>query len=127
MNKTEQNLTKRQLRAIPLILEARSIGEGVKKAGVSRTTFYEWLKHPHFKDEFERQRKEIVDFALHQIRAAAADAADVLRKLLSAESENVRLRAATTIIEHVSKFNEHEELAKRLDQLEEALDGQYRQ
>ena len=65
MDKTEPNLTKKQLKVIPLILAAKSITEGVKKAGISKTTLYEWLKDPKFKAEVNERQQEVVDFALH--------------------------------------------------------------
>jgi len=44
MNDNGQNLTRKQLRAIPIIISARTISEGVKQAGISKTIFYEWMK-----------------------------------------------------------------------------------
>lgn len=117
-DKTEPNLTKKQLVAIPVILEARSIREGVKKAGISKTTFYEWLKEPLFKAEFIRQSKEIVDLALHELKVSTSEAVSVLRELLGAEAEGVRLRTALGILDYIAKFTHLEELEERISQLE---------
>jgi len=128
MDITEQNLTvtEKQLKAIPVILEAKSIAEGVKKARISRTTFYEWLKDSKFKAEFTRQRKEVVELALHELKASASEAVKVLRELLKSESEAIRLRASITILEHVSKFKELEEIEERLTELERNVNnGKY--
>ncbi len=114
----ERNLTEKQLKAIPIILGAKSISEGIEKARVSRTTFYEWMKAPEFKAEFVRQRKEIVDLALHELKTAAGEAVAVLRKLLGARQEGVRLRTALGMLEHISKFIQLEDLEKRITDLE---------
>jgi len=121
MNKTERNLTKKQLRAIPLILQAKSITEGVEKAGISKTTFYEWMKNPKFKLEWTEQRKEIISLALDELKAGAGEAVRVLKELLNAESEAIRLKTAMGILEHISKFMDIEDIQKRLELLEEVL------
>lgn len=121
MDGSLQNLTKRQVRAIPLILEARSITEGVDKAGISKTTFYIWMKEPVFRAEFIRQRQEVVDNALHELKLAASEAVTVLRELLKAEGEGVRLRTAQTIIENVLKSIEIENIESRISELEKNL------
>lgn len=121
MDETVRNLTKNQLQAIPLILEAKSITEGVKKAGISKTTFYDWLKAPEFKSEFVRQRQELVDLALHELKTTTSEAVGVLRGLLKAEGESVRLRTAQAILENVLKSIELENIEKRLTELERSL------
>lgn len=120
-DKTGHNLTKNQLKAIPIILEARTITEGVKKAGISKATFYEWLKNHEFKAEFVRQRQEIVDHALHELKTSTGDAVNVLKELLKANAENVRLRTAQAILDNVLKSIEIENLEKRLTELERSL------
>lgn len=121
MDGTGQNLTKNQLKAIPLILETKSIAEGVKKAGISKTTFYEWLKTPEFKAEFVRQRQELIDLALHELKTSASEAVSVLRELLKADAESVRLRTAQAILENVLKSIELENIEKRIEELERNL------
>lgn len=104
-----------------MILEAKSITEGVKKAGISKTTFYDWLKAPEFKSEFVRQRQELVDLALHELKTTTSEAVGVLRGLLKAEGESVRLRTAQAILENVLKSIELENIEKRLTELERSL------
>ena len=118
MDGNEQNLTKKKLKAIALIIEAKNITAGVKKAGVSKTTFYEWLKDPEFKAEFVRQRQELIDLALNELKTSTSEAVNVLRELLKAEGESVRLRTAKTILENVLKSIEIENLEKRVEELE---------
>ena len=120
-NENKQNLTEKQLKAIPMILQAKTITEGVKKARISRVTFYEWLKNSEFKKEFTRQRQEIIDLALHELKTSASEAVTVLRNLLTAEGESVRLRTALGILEHIGKFIELEKLEGRIDALEGRL------
>lgn len=125
MNKKCPGLSDNQLKAIPLILSARSITEGVERAGISRSTFYDWMQDQTFKAEFERQRRIIVDEGLHNLKLSISEAVDTLLKLLKAESEGVRLRAATSILEHISKFMETEELEQRISEIERRLNEKH--
>lgn len=121
LDENGRNLTKNQLKSIPLILEAKSITEGVKKARLSKSTFYEWHKNPEYKAELIRQRQESVELALHELKTSANEAVTVLRALLKAESETVRLRTALGILEHIGKFIELEKLEGRIEELERSI------
>ena len=125
-DKTEQKLTEKQKKAVISILEAKSITEGVKKAGISRTTFYEWLKNPVFKAEFARQRNEIIELGLDELRAATGEAVRVLKGLLGSKNEGIRFRASESILTHVAKFREIEEIEKRLSEIETTLENEGR-
>lgn len=111
-------LSEKQLRTIPMILSCPTIVEGCKKARISRDTFYVWLKDEAFKREFDRQNRELIDEAFHSLKLAGSEAVEVLRRLLQAENETVRLRTATAIIESMTKFIELEDIETRLKELE---------
>jgi len=116
-----KDLNTRQKKAIPIILASKTITEGVKRAGIKRETFYKWLRTPEFKAEFFKQRQEIIDLALHELKTAASEAVRVLRELLKAEGESVRLRTALGVLDHVGKFVELENLEGRIEALEKGL------
>lgn len=121
LDNNQQNstdLTDKQRKAIPVILLAKNLTEGTEQAKIDRSTFYLWLQCPAFKEEFERQRKEVIDFALSELKISTGEAVRVLKELLEANSETVRLRAATTILENVAKFMELEEIERRILTLE---------
>ena len=120
-NRHNPALSGKQSQAIPAILAAKSITAGCRKAGINRDTFYSWLKTPAFKAEFERQRKEIIDLALHELRGLTGQAVEVLRRLLKAKSEVVRLRTAMGIIESVLKAKEAEKNDSGRGQLDELI------
>ncbi|MEW6714943.1 MAG: hypothetical protein AB1306_07640 [Nitrospirota bacterium] len=129
MNKTlaEQNaqnrtaLTERQHKAISAVLNSKNISEGVKAAKISRTQFYEFMKNPDFKAEFKRQRNELIDLALHELKISTAEAVGVLRKLLSAKNEGIQFKTATAIIENVLKSIQIENLEERLTKIEKEV------
>lgn len=122
-NRTLQELTPKQKKMIAIILEAPSISEGCRKARVSRQWFYESMKDDTFRAEFIRQRQAVVDEALHALKTATGEAINVLRELLKAEGESVRLKTAQTIVENVLKSVEIERLEKRVEELERNIKG----
>ena len=121
MTGKKEGLNNLQRKAIPIILASKTISEGVKKAGIKRETFYQWIRDPEFKAEFTGQRQEIIDLALHELKTSASDAVSVLRELLQAEGEGVRLRTALGILEHIGKFVEFEKLEGRVETLERSI------
>jgi transposase len=114
-------LTARQARVIPYLLAAPSFEEGCKRAGVSKVTVYGWLKQEIFRQELKRQRDELIERALDNLKANVSKATETLVKLLDSKSEPIRARAAEDIIEFAQKAIEHEELEKRVQALEERL------
>jgi AcrR family transcriptional regulator len=122
-------LTAKQATVIPYLLAAPSFEEGCKRAGVSKTTAYTWLKEEIFRQELRRQRDELIERALDSLKANVSKATETLVKLLDSESEPMQARAAEDIIEFAQKAFEHEELEKRIEALEERLlqqGGNYR-
>ncbi len=71
-----------------------------------------------FRGELDKQRKEVIALALQDIKASAGDAVKVLRGLLKAKNESIRLKASTSILDYIAKFLEIEELEARLQILE---------
>lgn len=116
-----EGLNKRQLRAVTLILQGKTLTEGCQKAGISRVTFYKWMTIPAFKEEFQRQRKEIVADALHTLKLSSTKAAEVLIALLESSREDMRFKTACAIHEHVNKFIELEDIENRLTAIERRM------
>ena len=69
MSKTEkkcdQGLTTRQYEALPYLISSQTIQQGCKAAGVSRTSYYSWIKRPGFKAQLNFFRKLVYLTALN--------------------------------------------------------------
>ena len=118
----ENTLTQNQQKAIRAILEANSIEEAAKKARISRSTIYNWLKDEHFKECLERERKALFEEGLSALKGAAAKAAKTLIELLESKDRNTRRLAAKEIINFAIKAVETRELEERIIKLEELLE-----
>ena len=116
-------LDPKHAKLIPLILGERSIEAGTKKAGVSRSRFYDLMKDEHFRAEYIRQSRELVEMAGLDLRATASAAVSTMRQLMTdpAVNEGVRLRAAMAILEMNARFVEAQDLADRINQVEQAI------
>lgn len=115
-------LTSRQLRAITCILENNSIEEAAKKAGVSRSTLYNWLNDSQFRARLEKEREAVFKGGLMALKAATAKAAKTLIELLDSKDRGTRRLAAKEIISVSLKVVELQDLQERVERIEEQLE-----
>ncbi|HUW19240.1 MAG TPA: phBC6A51 family helix-turn-helix protein [Sedimentisphaerales bacterium] len=123
-NGQEQKLTERQLKAIPLIVTSATYTEACKKAGLNRTTLYEWLKIPEFKVELDRQRDEVTSEAFGVLSQSLTKAVETLVGLLDHKDDRLKRLTAKDIIEHFLKYKELRELEERIEAIEQTLERQ---
>lgn len=127
LNGTEQNLTlsRKQLKAIPLIISAKTITEGVKQAGISKTLFYEWMKNDVFRNEFISRQNDIIETALKELKGLSSEAVERLGSLLrETQNENIRLKAIALILDNTMKMKEIEDIEERLTEIERRLNNE---
>lgn len=118
MTDKHSKLNNRQLLAIPRILSSPSVEEGCKKARVSRTTFYAWLKDNDFKTELKHQRDEMIKDALDRLKCAITKATTELIKLMDSSREDIKRLACRDIIGYALKSIEIDDIEQRLDKVE---------
>ena len=119
------SLSKRQKQALPIFASNLTVEEACERAGISRNTFYEWLKEPQFKSELERLRNEIVNEAVNHLKITSTKAAKTLGNLLERDdSPTVQRAAANDVLGHVMKFMELKELEDRLADIERHIGRQ---
>lgn len=114
-------LSTRQTEAIPFLVGAPTYAEGCKRAGITRTTFYKWLKDSEFKAELTKRRDAIVTDALDILKAHIGKAVHALVALLETENESLRRQTSNDIINYVLKVKEMTDIEERLEALEKAL------
>jgi len=107
---TEQNgeLSSRQLAMITLLISCSSIEEACRKGKISRPTVYSWLKNDAFKSELQRQRQEIYQEALEQLKAGVKRAVSKLTELVDSKKPEIAFRASSQIISYAVKLKELE-------------------
>ena len=116
-----RELTERQRRAIPPILESQTIEAAARAAGISKTTLYEWMKQDPFRLELEASRAALFKEGMDALKGAAGKAARKLVELLDSRNENTRRLTAREVLALGMKIDETQRLEKRIEQLEEIL------
>jgi hypothetical protein len=114
-------LTDRQMKAIPHFVMSSTLKEGCQRAKVSKNTFFTWLKNSAFKNELSRQRDLVITEALETLKGHLIKAAESLIDLLSTENENLRRQVANDLINHVLKWKETEDIESRLLEVEQIV------
>jgi hypothetical protein len=103
------------------VMAARSSIDAAKQAGISETTAHRRLREPAIRQAVDAARAEIVSRAVATLSAAAIEAAETLRGLLSSDMDFARLAAARAILELGVKLREQHELSERVAAVEAAL------
>ena len=68
------SLSQRQLVALPYIVAEPTISEGARAAGIARMTLTRWMRDPVFREELERVRRNIAEFAFTNWKASPSNA-----------------------------------------------------
>ena len=118
---TDDKLTAKQTRAISALLAEPTIRKAAEQAGVPERTIYQWLKNSEFDAAYRVARRESVQQATARLQYASSAAVTVLYQLMARDTvhASIRLSAAKTILELAIKAIEIDDLAARLDALEE--------
>jgi hypothetical protein len=115
-----EKLTRKQEQAIGALLSEQTLAGAAEKVGVNEVTLRRWLKLPDFLAAYREARREVVEKSVAQLQQSSWAASTTLLRLLAADSESVRLRAATAILEHAGRGVELLDLEERLTALEVA-------
>ena len=118
----ESKLSARQIKAITGILGNDSIEDAARKAGVSRSTIYNWLKQDCFIRRIDQERKILFEEGLNALKSATSKAARTLILLLEHKDQKTRRLAAKEIINFAIKAIELKELEERVSQLEDLIE-----
>ena len=114
-----EKLTRKQDAAIEALLCQPTILEAAKTVGIGEATLRRWLKLDDFTAAYRGARQQAVESGIARLQSATMAASDALLELLGAESEAVRLRAATAILDYAYKGVEMLDLETRIQSLEE--------
>ena len=106
-------------KAIVALLNAPTIKQAAKDAGVSERTLRGWLSDPAFAGRYRAAARESYQLALGALRAAGSEAAETLRALLKSNDEKVRAQAARTIMDQGLKSLEAFEMDELAEQVRE--------
>ena len=117
-----ENLSQRQLAALPYLIQPGPLSAKAKTAGIARSTLYNWMNDDNFRNQLQQLREETLRLAQSEFQGAAYEAALVMRDSLRHENEPARFRAAREIVNQAHKAQYGQDLERRLEALIEAID-----
>ncbi|HYT92365.1 MAG TPA: hypothetical protein VEL76_26865 [Gemmataceae bacterium] len=105
------------------VATGQTLRDAAQAVGIGERTAARRWADAAFRQRVAQLRGDLVQRSLGRVADGMAEAADVLRQSLAAESENVRLGAARSLLELGVKLRENVELEARLQALEQRLSG----
>jgi hypothetical protein len=126
MTENAQNdrpLSPQQERALIELALVNSTARAAEAAGVSERTVRRWAQQPAFMAAFREQARQNSEHAAGALRSAQLQAVSVLWEQLNGDSETVKFRAASRLLEVGMQLREHD-VDERLVELERVLGRQ---
>ncbi len=114
---SDKELSQIQALAIPYLVSAKSVSETAQLIGVHRATIYRWLDDPTFRNEYDRQRDAVAQFARDGMRALMLKALAVQAERFDSDDPKERARVAKEIIDYDSKTDANHENQKLINRL----------
>ena len=99
-----------------------SIAEGARLADVGRTTLFRWMQDDEFRSRLEQLRAEAAELARPELRGLMLKSVVVLAESLEDDDPNIRLRAAQMTLTTGHKMIDVENIERRLDLIDHAMD-----
>lgn len=115
------NLTPKQEQAIVALIQEHNVQKAAAAAKVGPRTIYRWLKEHDFDRAYKRARRDAFSQAIALTQRYAALAVNTLAKVMTDESapHSAKVQAATTILKFGREGIELDDLAARIDALEQ--------
>lgn len=102
-------LSPKQMRALPIFCSEVNVEKACAQVGISKQTFYQWMKQPPFRKKLRNMRYAIGNQSIELLKVEVKRAADTLIQLLGENNPPaVRRAAANDIFNYVLKFREDE-------------------
>lgn len=116
-----ENLSDRQIVALPHVAAAATNAEGARAADISLATLKRWRQDPAFRDELRRMRQETADLAHAELNGLALKSTVALAELLEDPNPRIRTQAVRLALSLGIKVGQEKANQRRINQLQKAL------
>jgi hypothetical protein len=115
--------SRKEEQAIASLLSQGTIGQAAIASNISESTLRRWLKEPHFQAAYSQAKRQILEGTVNRLRSIGDAAVDGLSEVVKDKNSpaGARVSAGRTILEVMFRAVEMQDLAERLDKLEEAM------
>ena len=96
----------KQHRFILALIQLGSIEAACKKVGITRPTYYEWLKNEVFVQKLQEQQELIYNNSIVDMKNLFIKAVENYENLLNSKNESIKFRTASSIINNINNINE---------------------
>jgi hypothetical protein len=105
------------------LLSQGTIGQAAIASNISESTLRRWLKEPHFQAAYSQAKRQLLEGTINHLRSIGNDAVNTLHSVATDESTpaGARVAASKSILDAMFRVVETQEIADRLDKLEEAM------
>ena len=116
-----ENLTQRQIIALPHLLRPGPITEQARNAGISRNTLYRWFEDENFRECLERLREETLRFSQSEFQAITLKAVEAINDALDSNDIRIRLQAARIVMQESRNAQYDQNMQRRVENLFDAF------
>jgi hypothetical protein len=115
--------SRKQETAIAALLAHGTLGQSAAASNISESTLRRWLKEPYFQASYSQAKRQLLEGTINRLRSIGDDAVDGLSDVVKDKSSpaGARVSAGRAILEVMFRAVEMQDLAERLDKLEEAM------
>jgi len=117
-----KELTPKQKEVILEFVKTGNVEQACENIGVARSTYYEWMKIPEFKEEIKQQQEQVYESTVSNMKYLFSKAVETQEQLLNSENERIKLRVSSSIINNTVKLLEVASFKERLEQIEKQVE-----
>lgn len=120
-----EKLSRKQEQAIAALLSEPTLKDAADKIDIGETTLWRWLQMDEFDRRYKEARRQVVIQAIAQLQQATGEAVEALREVMNdiESPASTRVSAARTILDIALKAVEVEDLAARIEEIEDFMRG----
>ena len=116
-------MNKKQEKFLQALLIESTITSAAKKAGISHSTAYRFLKDAEFKKELNKVKSECITDTIRYLQGNLTACSEALIKIVKnpATADQVRINAINTVFQNCKSLIETCEVEERMLKLEELI------
>ncbi len=110
-------LKPKQKEFIEALTEIGNVKASCEKLGMSRSTYYEWLKDREFSNELMLAQNIAYKYSVIDAKNLYLNAVEMLKNLLTSKDESIKLKTILAIVEKLEKSVRSKEADIRLNDI----------